>query len=128
MQTHTPGPWVIGQESTDLMASPEGGRFHAIDAPAGNHYALAVVVTQLAEPTEKSTEELQANARLLAAAPELLAALVALSTNPHGDLGDMIYHVKERECEGWDGASVTAWSNAVAAARAVIAKATGVTL
>lgn len=106
MQQHTPGPWVIGQEATDLMACPEGGRFHAIDAPDGNHYALAVVVTQLSDPTEKSTEQLQANARLIAAAPELLAALQrAIDEAVADDLDDWF-----------------------ANARAVIAKATGVAL
>lgn len=66
-----------------------------------------------------------ANARLIAAAPELLEALVALTSNPHHSLDDAIYSVREQEGEGWDGDSVKAWSAAVGAARAAIKKATG---
>lgn len=78
MQKHTTGPWIVGQECTDLVACPEGGRFHSIDAPAGNHYALAMVVTQLSEPTPSSDEQLQSNAKVLAASPELLSMLTAI--------------------------------------------------
>ncbi|MES2352097.1 MAG: hypothetical protein V4641_31405 [Pseudomonadota bacterium] len=63
-------------------------------------------------------------ARLAAAAPELLAALLALTSNPHLHLEDLVYNVRDREGEGWDGPAVKAWSEAVTAARAVISKAT----
>ena len=66
-----------------------------------------------------------ANARLIAASPELLGALGALLNNPHVDLGDLAYQVREREGEGWDGPAVKAWSEAVSQAKAAIAKATG---
>ena len=69
--------------------------------------------------------ERDANARLIAAAPDLLAALEALSSNPRLNLGDLIYTVREREGEGWDGPAVTAWNDAVMAAKAAIAKARG---
>ena len=66
---------------------------------------------------------LEANARLISAAPELLEALEALTSNPHVDLGDLVYQVRDREGLGWDGPEVTKWSNAVQQARAAIAKA-----
>jgi hypothetical protein len=62
---------------------------------------------------------------LIAAAPELLEALKALTSNPHVDLGGLVYQVRDREGEGWDGPQVTNWSNAVQAAKAAIAKAEG---
>jgi len=64
-------------------------------------------------------------ARLAAAAPKMLAALLALTNSPHANLSDMIYEVKKREGEGWDGPAVNAWSKAVADANAVIAEALG---
>jgi len=47
---------------------------------------------------------------------ELESVLTALMTNPHLNLGDLIYTVRERECVGWDGPAVIAWGNAVEAA------------
>jgi len=72
-----PGPYAVGADATDLMGAPEGGRFVALDAPAANHYAFAVVVVQLsdAEPDSESTKRLQGTAQLLATAPDLLAML-----------------------------------------------------
>lgn len=67
----------------------------------------------------------EANARLLAAAPKLLKALIAISTHPHINLGDLVYSVREAEGEGWEGPQVTAWSSACEAVKAAIAKATG---
>lgn len=65
------------------------------------------------------------DANLIAAAPELLAALECLFSNPYISLGDLVYHIRERELQGWDGPAVTAWGNAVTAAKAAIAKAKG---
>lgn len=71
------GPYVIGADATDLMGAPEGGRFVALDAPAANHYAFAVVVVQLsdADASTESSQRLQGTAQLLAAAPELFEAV-----------------------------------------------------
>ncbi|MES3022721.1 MAG: hypothetical protein V4857_14170 [Pseudomonadota bacterium] len=75
---HTPGPWSAGSDATELMhADCRSGdsAFLAIDAP--EHGALAVVVTRLDDGVAGSRETLQleANARLIIAAPNLLAAL-----------------------------------------------------
>lgn len=54
---------------------------------------------------------------------DAIAALRALMTNPHLDLGDRVYDVREREGLGWDGPSVVAWSAAVKAAKDVLRRA-----
>jgi hypothetical protein len=41
-------------------------------------------------------------------------ALHLLATNPHLDLGDLVYTVREKELKGWDGPAVTQWGTAVA--------------
>lgn len=111
------------------MKFPEGGEFHAIDAPESRHYAMAVVVTRLSHEVEgsASTKQLQANARLIAAAPDLLEALIALMGNDFISLGDIIYRVRDIEGLGWDGPGVKAWGTAVDCAFNAIAKATGET-
>ncbi len=53
---------------------------------------------------------------------EMYQALKALMSNPHLDLMDLVYLVRERELLGWDGPAVTAWGAAVQAARDVVAK------
>lgn len=54
---------------------------------------------------------------------DALAALRALSTNPHLHLGDLVYKVRDSELQGWDGPSVKAWSDAVVAATKVLERA-----
>jgi hypothetical protein len=49
-----------------------------------------------------------------------IAVLRALTTNPHLDLGDLVYTVRERELQGWDGPAVTAWSDAVLAVQQLL--------
>ena len=60
---------------------------------------------------------------LIAAAPDLLAAMKALTSNQHLNLGDLAYTIRDRELKGWDGPAVKAWSEAVQLAAAAIAKA-----
>lgn len=66
-----------------------------------------------------------ANARLIATAPDMLAALEAITSNPHLDLGDLVYQVRERECQGWEGDAVRQWSEAVTSVKEAIRKAKG---
>lgn len=54
---------------------------------------------------------------------EAVAALRGLLTNPHISLGDLVYTVRDRELQGWDGPAVKAWSDAVMAAEAVLKRA-----
>jgi hypothetical protein len=103
---HTPGPWEWCETKTGLY----GPDYPIIDTDRDWGMFL--------HPTN-----LEANARLIAAAPELLEALEALTSNPHVNLGDLVYQVRDREGLGWDGPQVTKWSNAVQQARAAIAKA-----
>lgn len=61
-EKHTPGPWSIGKETSFLMG--EYARIQAGD--------LGIAIITCFEVTDAQEE---ANARLLAAAPELLRAL-----------------------------------------------------
>lgn len=59
MSAHTPGPWIVEDDKHGILVLAEGA-------------GLSVSVTI---PGRKITAEDKANARLIAAAPELLAAL-----------------------------------------------------
>ena len=62
--SHTPGPWKLSDGSSPLR----------LMSPAVRGYDLAHIY--VTDPiTRKRTEEYAANARLIAAAPDLLAAL-----------------------------------------------------
>jgi len=39
---------------------------------------------------------------------ELVAALEAISSNPHCDLGSLVYKVRDSDLEGWKGPAVIA--------------------
>ena len=97
---HTPGPWIAcGWKRLTVNAGPEG-RFEdqstIVLMPGARHEREITSGTQL--------QEMQANARLIAAAPELLTALQAVA-------------------DYWAGGDVPA--DIDAAIRAAIARATG---
>ena len=99
MSKHTPGPWSID--------NPKKGHV-CISAPESRFWDLAKVVWQNdcdAELGQPSPQE-EANARLIAAAPELLEALESLLD----------------ECEGT--VMQTSANHSIERARAAIAKAT----
>ena len=53
---------------------------------------------------------------------EMREALLAITSNPHVSLGDLVYEVREREGEGWEGKYVKQWGEAVAKVEAVVKK------
>jgi hypothetical protein len=67
MTKHTPGPWSL---KDDLIYGPDGITIVSADGLMENY-----------GPPDRSMEENYANARLIAAAPELLEALKGLFKN-----------------------------------------------
>jgi hypothetical protein len=49
-----------------------------------------------------------------------VAIMRALCTQEHLDLGDLVYVVRDREGQGWEGPAVKAWSEAMIAAFAFL--------
>lgn len=104
---HTPGPWIYGPET-----GPDCTR---IDAENGRVIAAVrsreITSWEQSRPIYSWSEEGAANARLIAAAPELLEAL----------------HACRKELSAWmrDHGSDIGTQEAVTKARAAIAKATG---
>ena len=67
MSTHTPGPWTIHSEAANAASgSPINSEIR------GGHHVVVRLGTMHADSTK-------ANARLIAAAPDLLAALLEIS-------------------------------------------------
>lgn len=52
------------------------------------------------------------------------AVIRNLLGNPHLNLGDLVYTVRDNELMGWDGPSVTHWSDAVKAAEEIVRETT----
>ncbi len=91
-QKHVVGPWIVGSHDDGVVFG-------------GDAYAIARVIEPIDRPHAKARAD--ANARLIAAAPELLAALI-----------DLLHQSKLSQDEGgWDFEQ----------AETAIAKATGMT-
>lgn len=73
---HTPGPWTVGRESV-----PFGGTDINITSPK---YRKDVNANHVIASLRTISDQWEANANLIAAAPDLLAALKLLR-NPGGD-------------------------------------------
>ena len=69
MSKHTPGPWSVTEYENELLVTSE---------KSGAYVALCDGISA----TIDSSEELQANARLIAAAPDLLHALKSFLRAP----------------------------------------------
>lgn len=75
--THTPGPWSIHGDNQTMIAGPIEGEMMLANACRA-HVAEALYDHVVIE-WSRTLEVAQANARLIAAAPELLAALQTLT-------------------------------------------------
>ena len=111
MNKHTPGPWRL-TESGDAIVSADGG---TLIVETGQDYwknLEAAAAGASSDIAKRHLPQVRANARLIAAAPELLEALRAcdLFLTAHG--------------QGWFNAS-NEGRNAWKMARAAIAKAEG---
>lgn len=73
---HTPGPWIIEHQKPHLEDGYVGIT-HKSNVYGEAHEDLAIVVWQMDDDRRKGKRSLtcEANARLIAAAPELLAVL-----------------------------------------------------
>ena len=69
MSNHTPGPWNVGRG--EFTTTESGIVFTRINGPK-----MGIVATAYAH--DRNIDECEANARLIAAAPELLEALQTL--------------------------------------------------
>lgn len=69
---HTPGPWRWNKNDTCIW--PTSGR----RAPVADVFTATDPATELSEPSDSFSAEETANARLIAAAPDLLEALKAI--------------------------------------------------
>jgi len=105
---HTPGPWTYDGDNIDgrigVVAHDVAGAPMVCDTWAGRHYK-----THDPDCHHISDDEEEANARLIAAAPELLEAL--------NELLEQIHYIGIADWHGAEGLSL-------AEARAAIAKAT----
>lgn len=97
-EKHTPGPWEVDWEGD----APFGLEITGSDITKkdGNQYKniIAVVDSQDWSETENITPLCQANARLMAASPDLLDALTDLvgGCGKEGDLHSEAAHAKAR--------------------------------
>lgn len=73
MSKHTPGPWLT--EGNFVYALNGEGKY------AVNRFSASIQPGYTTDETRTKIAEMEANARLIAAAPDLLAALQALYSN-----------------------------------------------
>lgn len=92
---HTPGPWDIESDPChfDTHSTVVGGR-HFSYRPGKDSFVLPrELIVQVGG--QSSVEEQEANACLIAAAPDMLAALKAVaSAADHGDSGHLDWALK----------------------------------
>ena len=100
MTAHTPGPWRIDPQIA-VMNNSKTGMFQVAAEPLGIRHLIGVIGNGI------HPEVAEANARLIAAAPDLLAAL-----------GNGVFLLEARESSSTE-------KDWIAKARAAIAKAKG---
>ena len=77
MSKHTPGPWEVHTAAVNFATTPRESEIRG-----GNHVVVRLGVMH--------HETAQANARLIAAAPDLLAALQLIANFSNEDVSDMV--------------------------------------
>jgi hypothetical protein len=93
---HTPGPWTQRAGQRFIIAAPMD--IHIAPGEPPRHFDDAKEICEVrASPVRAGIEESEANARLIAAAPELLAACRALVDVLNDDLDT-------EQCAAWDTA------------------------
>jgi hypothetical protein len=116
---HTPGPWVpVLQNASSINAVPH--RVHGFVAQVLGGYAAAPMV---AHAFGKTADEAAANARLIAAVTELLAAAEAweAAEEARNDCAECLNEGPWEHC----GPCSEPFGSAIELRRAAIAKATG---
>jgi len=109
---HTPGPWMAAARPSSVAGLP------VVAQPSGRSIA-SVTFFHLGEAFANHDRESQANARLIAAAPDLLAALETVHDYASDVArGDMI-------CPGYSGDLRAMATEDLARIKAAIAKARG---
>ena len=81
MSTHTPGPWDIGP-----MEGNQGVRIWQTDNDKNVKAIIGFVIQR--KPSRELDAETEANARLIAAAPDMLAALKNMLDNHEDGYGE----------------------------------------
>jgi hypothetical protein len=104
LAAHTPGPWIVGNDGQGIYVHPMGREGFTVSQPSG----LDPNVTHVGAHTA------EANARLIAAAPDLLATL-----------RDSVAWLAEH-APYMSGAVEEGYAATIDGMRAAIAKATGV--
>lgn len=108
---HTPGPWAEGDCQNDWSADNDGENTWTEIVAAGRPDPICLVVEGAAWGRD---DILDANARLIAAAPELLEALQAMT---HG-LPDLLESIGYSDEEDMIGKALAAIAKATGAALA----------
>lgn len=85
--SHTPGPWVVREQGPHGYIDQELCRYEVIEGN-GDEYVVAAIIGDVSELAEQGLH----NARLIAAAPDLLEALREAKQGAEypDDLGDII--------------------------------------
>jgi hypothetical protein len=102
---HTPGPWHIAEYGTNEDGTPK-------------HYGIVrgkVTIANLGTSTNENAKEIDANARLIASAPEMLEALKILSDS-------LIEAIDISQINGKVPAYLTRWEAERGAVRALLAR------
>lgn len=114
---HTPGPWVWADNALRPAESdPDNSSVHTILMREGGSGYLC-------SNWRKTLRELDADYALIAAAPDLLAALQTLAQRVQLDAGDLREHWAPKSPHGLNAFDV-GWEPAIDRALAAIAKAT----